>query len=110
MHFRLEDGQACLDAVEVKDDPQGRFFRDVVGLVLQMYSGDLEAELTWSPKGVMEERVHVRAGETTHPLLFQADEPMPVVDLPVLEQWLADATRAWGEYQRLKEHKSSPEA
>lgn len=112
LHFRLEDGQAWLEAVEVKDDPQGRFFRDVVGLVLQMYSGDLEAELSWSPKGAMEERVHVRAGETTHPLLFQADEPMPVVDLaiPRLEQWLADARRAWGEYQRLKDHKSSPEA
>lgn len=115
MHFRLAEGQARLDAIEVKDDPQGRFFRDVVGLVLQIYSGDLEAELIWSPKGAMEERVQVRAGETTHPLLFQADEaeallPGRDLALPLVEQWLADARQAWGEYQRLKEHKSRPEA
>ena len=115
MHFRLEGLQARLAAVEVSNDPQGRFLRDVVGLVLQLYSGDLEAELTWSPRGAMAERVQVRAGETSHPLLFQcgdqsADEtPFPPVDLtlPLVEQWLADAHQAWGEYQRLK---TRPEA
>ena len=71
MHFKLRGGQAQLDTVEVSNDPQGRFFRDVVGLVMQIYSGDLEAQLTWSPRGAMEEWVEVRAGETTHPLLFQ---------------------------------------
>ena len=115
MHFRLEGLQARLAAVEVSNDPQGRFLRDVVGLVLQLYSGDLEAELTWSPRGAMAERVQVRAGETSHPLLFQSGEqsadetPFPPVDLtlPLVEQWLADAHQAWGEYQRLK---TRPEA
>ncbi len=115
MHFRLEGLQARLSAVEVSNDPQGRFLRDVVGLVLQLYSGDLEAELTWSPRGAMAERVQVRAGETSHPLLFQSKEqsedetPFPPVDLtlPLVEQWLADAHQAWGEYQRLK---TRPEA
>ena len=110
LHFRLEGGQARLEGVEVQDDPEGRFFRDVVGLVLQLYSGDLEAHLTWSPRGAMDERVEVRGGETSHPLLFQTtqdpmeEEPMPVVDLslPLVEQWLSDARRAWGEYHRLK--------
>lgn len=115
MHFRLEGLHARLDAVEVTNDPEGRFLRDVVGLVLQLYSGDLEAELTWCPKGAMSDRVEVRGGETSHPLLFQTEEqsadetPLPPVDLtlPMVEQWLADAHRAWGEYQRLK---TRPEA
>ena len=115
MHFRLEGLHARLDAVEVTNDPEGRFLRDVVGLVLQLYSGDLEAELIWSPRGAMAERVQVRAGETSHPLLFQSDEqsadetPLPPADLtlPLVEQWLAEAHRAWGEYQRLK---TRPEA
>lgn len=114
MHFRLDDRMARLEAVEVNNDPEGRFFRDVVGLVLQIYSGDLEAELTWSPSGAMEEWVEIREGETSHPLLFQpedrepmepAEVPPPEVDpaLPLVEQWLSDAQRAWNEYQRLRE-------
>jgi hypothetical protein len=112
MHFRPEGGLARLEGIEVTNDPEGRFFRDVVGLVLQLYSGDLEAELTWSPSGAMEERVRIRAGETSHPLLFQPDEEpqQPAlleeesVDLalPLIEQWLADAQRAWDEYLRLR--------
>lgn len=122
MHFRVEEGQAQLEAVEVKNDPDGRFLRDVVGLVLQIYSGDLEAELTWSPPAALDERMLVRAGETTHPLLFQQGEalrlqleqaPLPSLELslPLVEQWLADAREAWGEYQRLKgAGKTRPEA
>lgn len=68
MHFEVEGLQAQLEAVEVGHDPEGRFLRDVVGLALQLYSGYLEAKLTWSPQGAMAERVLVRAGETTHPL------------------------------------------
>lgn len=110
MHFRLEGPHAQLDSVEVSNDPQGHFFRDVLGLVLQIYSGDLEAELSWSPKGAMAEKVEIRAGETDHPLLFQLqglspdETPAPPADLtlPVVEKLLADAQQAWGEYQRLK--------
>lgn len=124
MVFSLDEkGElARLEAVEVKGDPEGRFFRDVVGLVLQVYSGDLEAELTWSPSGAMDEWVEIRSGETSHPLLFQpeasrgpdpAELPPPSLDLslPLIEQWLDDAERWWAEYLRLKEGgKSSPEA
>ena len=65
-----KDDQARSSGVTWLHDPHGRFFRDVVGLVLQLYSGDLEAELTWSPHGVMDERVSIEGGETSHPLLF----------------------------------------
>lgn len=117
MHFRLEGRVARLDGVEVQNDPEGRFFRDVVGLVLQIYSGDLQAELTWSPRGAMDEWVEIHEGETSHPLLFQPEDPErqepaeaegPEFDLslPLVEQWLADAERAWGEYQRLRENPS----
>lgn len=70
----------------------------------------------------MEERVRICAGETSHPLFFQADDPPsrqpaevpePPADpsLPLVERWLSDAQRAWEEYQRLKNSgKSSPEA
>lgn len=112
MHFRVEESQARLISIDVHEDPQGVFFRDVVGLVLQLYSGNLEAELTWSPDGALEEHVHIHAGETSHPLLFEArpapedaeDSRLPVVDfsVPLIEQWLADADQAWEEYMRLK--------
>ena len=127
MHFQVvEGGLARLANVEVTSDPEGRFFRDVVGLVLQVYSGDLEAELTWSPRGAMDEWVEIRSGETTHPLLFQPEldepkstrEPQPLeppfnldLSLPLIEQWLDDAEKAWAEYLRLKgAGKTSPEA
>jgi hypothetical protein len=115
LHFKLEGPHARLDAVEVSNDPDGHFFRDVVGLVMQLYCGDLEAELTWSPRGAMENRVLVRAGETTHPLLYQGEARSPD-ELPVLvdentlakvEAWLVEAKLAWAEYHRLK---SQPEA
>jgi hypothetical protein len=101
MHFRLDGPQARLLAVDVGDDPEGRFFRDVLGLVLQIYSGDLEARLTWSPRGAMEETVQVRAGETTHPLLSQT-ECLELRSFQQVEQWLAQAQRAWAEYRSLK--------
>jgi hypothetical protein len=101
LHFRLEGGQAQLLAVDVGDDPQGHFFRDVLGLVLQIYSGDLEAKLTWSPRGAMEETVQVRAGETTHPLLSQA-ECLQLRSFQQVDQWLAEAQQAWAQYRSLK--------
>lgn len=124
MHFKvLESGLARLEHIEVTKDPEGRFFRDVVGLVLQVYSGDLEAELTWSPRGAMDEWVEIRSGETSHPLLYQPEStwkeqpaaPEPAFDLdlslPLIEQWLNDAEEAWEEYLRLKgAGKASPEA
>lgn len=114
MHFEVEGLQARLAAVEVSNDPQGRFFRDVVGLVLQLYSGDLEAQLTWSPRGAMAERLLVRGGETTHPLLVHGHEspggqspdetPPPPADdsLPRAEAFLAEAHLAWGQYLQLR--------
>lgn len=113
MHFRVNGSWAELERIDIHDDSQGLFFRDVVGLVFQLYSGDLDAELLWFPRGAMDEHVKIRAGETKHPLLFQstdareapADEVVltPVdFSLPLVEQWLNDAHLAWEEYQRLK--------
>lgn len=126
LHFKVIDGGlARLEKVEVTKDTEGRFFRDVVGLMLQVYSGDLEAELTWSPKGAMEDWVEIRSGETTHPLLYQPEssweaEPQELppeppfnaeLSLPLIEQWLDEAAAAWEEYLRLKgSGKASPEA
>lgn len=103
MHFRIEGRFAVLEAIDVRDDPHGSFFRDVVGLVFQLYSGDLEADLTWSPRGALEERVQIRAGETSHPLLFQPVED----DLDAIERWLDEAQQAWGDYQRHKQTRES---
>ncbi len=104
MHFKLEGKHASLDRLVVSNDPQGRFFRDVVCLLLQVYSGDLEAELSWSTPGAKREQVRVRGGETTHPLLVPAERPenLPDDSLARAEQWLAEAQRAWGDYERLK--------
>ena len=115
MHFRVEGEQARLHRLEIANDPQGQFFRDVVCLMLQLYSGDLEAELSWSPPSPTREVVEVRGGETSHPLAALPElGPLPQLELllPRVEQWLAEAARAWAEYQRLKATggKASPEA
>lgn len=108
LHFRVDDGSGWLERIELRDDPHGRFFRDVVGLMFQLYSGDLQAELWWEGDGAPPLTVTVIEGETDHPLLFQQlaeTEPPSGIDLewPLIEQWLADAQQAWGEYQRLKQ-------
>ncbi len=105
MRFRVEGEQARLERLEISNDPQGLFFRDVVCLLLQIYSGDLEAELSWSPPAATREVVEVRGGETSHPLVDLPElGPLPQLELvlPKEEQWLAEAARAWREYQRLK--------
>ena len=104
MHFKLEGAQASLVRLVVTNDPQGRFFRDVVCLLLQIYSGDLEAELSWSSPGAKREQVRVRGGETTHPLLVPAEHAPPPSDdsLARAEVWVVEAQQAWGEYQRLR--------
>lgn len=113
VHFEVEGEFAYLCSIDLKDDPQGRFFRDVVGLLLQLYGGDLEAQMRWSPPGPDDGPIEVRNGETSHPVLFESPEeppdatPPPVdVSMPMVEQWLADAEAAWAEYQR---HKQSRE-
>ena len=108
MHFRLEGQQARLDRLEISNDHEGQFFQDVVCLMLQLYSGDLEAELNWSSSGTSPQRVEVRGGETSHPW---ATLPLPQLDLPhsQVDRWLDDARRAWAEYQRLT-GKTGPEA
>jgi hypothetical protein len=111
MHFEVDGDAAFLSRIDLKDDAHGTFFRDVVGLMLQLYSGDLDAEMTWAPKSLHDSHIEVRQGETSHPLLFEALEAQPeagapaAIDtsLPLIEQWLADAREAWGEYQRLKQ-------
>lgn len=108
LHFHVEEQSAWLETIELRDDPQGRFFRDVVGLLFQLYSGDLEATLTWDGPDAPPAEVQVVAGETDHPLLFQqlalaAEPPDLDLSLPLIEQWLVDAQMAWGEYQRLKQ-------
>ncbi|MFZ5443643.1 MAG: hypothetical protein ACOZQL_26790 [Myxococcota bacterium] len=108
LHFRVEGPSAWLERISLQDDPFGRFFRDVVGLLLQLYSGDLEATIEWDGDEPPPREVVVLAGETSHPLLFQhlAEPAPPLVDvdlaLPLIEQWLHDAQAAWDEYQRLK--------
>jgi hypothetical protein len=109
MHFEVDGDSAFLSRIDIKDDAHGRFFRDVVGLMLQLYSGDLDAELTWAPKSPHDAHIEIREGETSHPFLFEtvdeANKADPKIDvaLPLIEQWLADAQEAWGEYQRLKQ-------
>lgn len=107
LHFRLDGLQAVLESVEISNDVEGRFFRDVVGLMLQLYSGDLEAELSWSPRGVIPDWVEVRGGESTHPLLVHIETPSPdelssEMTSPQVERWLGEARSAWADYQRLK--------
>lgn len=95
--FDVRDGVAELNLVRVTADPHGNFCRDVLGLLAQVYGGDLEAELHWQPERPNESRLSIVNGDTEHPLLFQA----PVAEASV-EDALADATRWWNEYLRLR--------
>ncbi len=110
LHFEIEGDFAHLSRVDVKDDPHGRFLRDVVGLVMQIYSGDLDADLSWAEPSPHDLHLEFRNGETSHPLLFQStQEPQENnglaidVSLPLIAQLLDDAQAAWTEYLRLKQ-------
>lgn len=97
LEFEVGGDVATLKSVRISHDPHGHFCRDVLGLLAQVYGGDVDAELEWNPSGAAESHLSIVGGDTSHPLLFQAPETVEQV-----EQWLADAKRWWAEYQRLK--------
>jgi hypothetical protein len=45
---------ATLKQVRISHDPHGHFCRDVLGLLAQVYGGDVDAELEWAPSGAAE--------------------------------------------------------
>lgn len=104
--FDLEAERALLSGLELADDEDGRFMREVVGALFVAYQGDLEAELHWTD-GVSQPPLMVLGGETAHPLLTGSLDPVdPVgpgsISLALLEQWLADARQDWDLYQQRK--------
>jgi hypothetical protein len=106
MFHPFGDHYAFLGSVEIKDDTQGRFFQQVLGVLMIQYCGNLSCEIEWNqPKGERV-RVDVIAGESTYPLLASlvAAEKKKIhpVDSPKVEALLTEAKSAWAEYQRLK--------
>ncbi len=100
------DHYAYLGSVEIKDDAQGRFFQQVLGVLMLQYSGNMACELEWNqPKGERV-RVDVINGESTYPLLasLAAAEKKKIhpIDSPKVEALQNEAKSAWAEYQRLK--------
>jgi hypothetical protein len=104
LEFELAGEVATLKQVRISHDPHGHFCRDVLGLLAQVYGGDVDAELEWAPSGAAESHLSIVGGDTSHPLLFQPPETLEQV-----EQWLADAKRWWDEYQRLTQAALEPQ-
>ncbi len=119
LRFEVKGDHAELAEVRVRHDPQGRFFQQVLGVLLVEYQGDLDALVEWSsPRGVRTP-VKVVRGETQYPLLasIRAAKARPPLaehgaeDDTVssleerVDQHLANARAAWEEYQRMKSSK-----
>lgn len=103
LRFVIEDGRALLVGVEVRGDVQGRFLRQVLGPLLLQYRGDLDAELEWSPPRTGAKSLLVLGGTSTHPLwegVHVATGPRALEAR--VEALLAEARRAWAQYQRLR--------
>jgi hypothetical protein len=103
--FSVDGNSAFLKSVKIEQDAGGWFLRDVLGLLFQVYSGDLVAQLTWSGGGQEETRLVFRDGETSHPFLVQPLAEEFAWD--ALQTALDDAAEAWAEYQRLKRRAQS---
>jgi len=118
LRFEVKGDHAELADVRVKHDAQGRFFQQVLGVLLVEYQGDLDALIEWNaPKGVRAP-VKVLRGETHYPLLasLRAGRARPpLTELgdedtqsnleDRVEKHLVSARAAWEEYQRLKASK-----
>jgi hypothetical protein len=105
VRLREHGNSAFLKSVKIEQDAGGWFLRDVLGLLFQVYSGDLVAQLTWSGGGQEETRLVFRDGETSHPFLVQPLAEEFAWD--ALQTALDDAAEAWAEYQRLKRRAQS---
>jgi hypothetical protein len=117
LRFEVKGEHAELCDVRIKTDQQGRFFQQVLGVLLIEYQGDLDALIEWNaPKGVRAP-VKVVRGETNYPLLAslraaRTGQKSPLVELgdedtlttleDRVEKHLTSARAAWEEYQRLK--------
>lgn len=119
LRFEVKGDHAELCDVRVKGDQQGRFFQQVLGVLLIEYQGDLDALIEWNaPKGVRAP-VKVVKGETQYPLLASLraarNARPPLAELgdedtltnleDRVEKHLTSARAAWEEYQRLKASK-----
>jgi hypothetical protein len=115
LRFEVKGEHAELAEVRIRHDEKGRFFQQVLGVLLIEYQGDLDALAEWNaPKG-LRAPVKVQRGETHYPLLasLRAARPRPPLadhgeDDTVttledrVERHLTHARAAWEEYQRLK--------
>jgi hypothetical protein len=101
--FDTDEVRATLTHIAIRDDDDGRFMREVVVALFLAYAGELEANLQWSPAREQPPLI-IKAGETRHPLLEQAEQPLALdVSYAMIEQWQSDGRAAWDEYQRLKQ-------
>lgn len=106
MFHSNDDRVAYLGSMEIKDDAQGRFFQQVLGVLMVQYGGSMTGEVEWNqPKGE-KTRVEIIAGESTYPLLASLSagqkKKLQPADSPKIEALLNEAKSAWAEYQRLK--------
>lgn len=115
LEFVVEAGAAVLHELCVEDDEGGQFAIDVVGLLFQVYGGDLSADLRWQPELPHLGELEILEGDTASEVLTDAAaaslEPLPASEpqdplddaaLERLERFLAEAEAAWAEYQALK--------
>ncbi len=118
LRFEVKGENAELAEVRIKHDDKGRFFQQVLGVLLIEYQGDLEALAEWNaPKG-LRTPVKVVRGETSYPLLASLRAARPRAPLPEggdedtvttleerVDRHLTHARAAWEEYLRLKSSK-----
>ena len=114
LDFEVEGPRARLVKIAIEQDPDAEFTRDVLGLLMQLYSGDLEVALRWDRAGAYASHLSIVGGETSHPLLVvqePQEAPFPEdFSMDLVDRCIDEGRAAWGEYVRHKQGREKPAA
>ncbi len=111
LHFDRVDTLLLLRELTVIDDEDGLFAVHVLGRLLSIFEGELEATVVTTPAELYPAHLSVKGGESSHPL-FATVMPsltpaMSPAELERVERWLTEAREAWGTWQRSKQQSSN---
>ena len=111
LHFDRVDTLLLLREVEVVDDENGLFAVHVLGRLLSIFEGELEAIIVTTPAELYPAQLSVQGGESSHPLfatvMATLTPALSPAELDRVERLLADARDAWQTWQRSKQQSSN---
>jgi len=108
--FDRVDALLLLREARVIDDENGLFAVNVLGRLLSIFEGDLEAAVVTTPANLYPTLLSVQSGESSHPLFATIMPALtPVLsdaEVERVERLLDEASAAWAQWQRSKDPSS----